>query len=92
MRHGFITPDEEQNGKPTVVDAEGRHVTRMPQPGDRRRNVIELTASGRTTLDRAVLAWDTAEKIFLANIDAQSAEQFRAFLRQIVDTPAHVRP
>lgn len=73
-------------------DLDAKHlVTRVPHPEDRRRNVVELTASGRVTLDRAVVAWDTAERIFLANLDAQSAEQFRALLRQILDTTAHVR-
>lgn len=42
--------------------------------------------------DRAVVAWGTGEQEFLANVDAQSAEQFRALLRQILDTrAAHVR-
>lgn len=59
-------------------------VARRPHAGDRRRNVVELTAAGRETLRAAVRASDEAEQRFLAPLAATAAVQLRAALRTLV--------
>jgi DNA-binding MarR family transcriptional regulator len=73
-----------------VIDAlEGRGlVERHPDAADRRRNVIELTSSGRTTLRRATRASDQAEQRLLAELTQDEATQLRLLLRRIATGPA----
>lgn len=58
-------------------------VARRPDPADRRRNVIELTAAGRKTLPRATRASDQAEARLLDDLDEAEAAQLRALLGRI---------
>ncbi len=58
-------------------------VARRPDDADRRRNVIELTAAGRATLDRARRADRKAESRLLAGLDEAEATQLRNLLRRI---------
>jgi DNA-binding MarR family transcriptional regulator len=62
-------------------------VSRHPDATDRRRNVVELTATGQDTLRRAVEASDEAEREFLAPLSPQAAQQLRNALHTIVTQP-----
>jgi DNA-binding MarR family transcriptional regulator len=68
-----------------LVDSleEKRLVARRPDARDRRRNVVELTKAGRTTLPRALRASDRAERELLGGMSAEEAEQLRALLARI---------
>lgn len=48
-------------------------VKRHPHPGDRRRNLVELTTSGRRALRKATEASDGAERRFLAPLGETGA-------------------
>ncbi|HEX3647636.1 MAG TPA: MarR family transcriptional regulator [Pseudonocardiaceae bacterium] len=61
-------------------------VARTPDVHDRRRNVVELTAGGRTTLHAAVRTTDEVEREFLAPLSLRAADQFRTALRALVVT------
>jgi DNA-binding MarR family transcriptional regulator len=71
-----------------LIDAlEGKSlVARRPDAADRRRNVIELTATGRRTLRRATKASDQAEQRLLADFDEAEAAQLRSLLSRIATT------
>jgi len=58
-------------------------VVRRPDSADRRRNVVELTATGRTVLDQARRASDEAERAFLADLGDDGATRLRALLEQL---------
>ena len=58
-------------------------VARRPDPDDRRRNVIELTAAGRKTLRKATRASDQAEQRLLADLDDAEAEALRGLLSRV---------
>lgn len=58
-------------------------VARRPDPDDRRRNVVVLTADGEDTLRRATAASDEAERRFLAPLAAADAARFRAALQAV---------
>ncbi|WP_305784267.1 MarR family winged helix-turn-helix transcriptional regulator [Symbioplanes lichenis] len=60
-------------------------VARRPDPGDRRRNIVELTEQGERTLDAARTAYREAEEDFLAAVPPQAAAQLRATLRELVE-------
>jgi len=62
-------------------------VSRHPHAEDRRRNVVELTETGRDTLRRATEASDAAERAFLAPLNSRSGDQLRDSLRTIVESP-----
>ncbi len=62
-------------------------VSRHPDANDRRRNVVELTDTGRETLRRATEASDEAERAFLAPLTPQAAQQLRTSLRTLVTHP-----
>jgi DNA-binding MarR family transcriptional regulator len=62
-------------------------VARRPQEGDRRRNVVELTETGRDTLRRASAAATEAERQFLALLSPAAAAQFTRALRALVPPP-----
>lgn len=59
-------------------------VTRHPDADDRRRNVVELTETGREALGRATLASDEAEREFLAPLGSRTAKELRDALRAIL--------
>jgi DNA-binding MarR family transcriptional regulator len=59
-------------------------VTRRPSEEDRRKNVVELTDAGRTTLRAATKASDEAERQFLTALTPQAARQFREALYALV--------
>jgi DNA-binding MarR family transcriptional regulator len=71
-----------------LIDAlEGKGlVARRPDAVDRRRNVIELTATGRRTLRRATKASDQAEQRLLGDLDDAEAAQLRRLLSRIGTT------
>jgi DNA-binding MarR family transcriptional regulator len=56
-------------------------VERRPHPDDRRKNVVELTPAGRTTLRQAEAAARRAESGFLAPLDASTIAQLRVALK-----------
>lgn len=62
-------------------------VARRPHAEDRRRNVVELTDTGKETLRSAIKANDDAEREFLAPLGAQAAERLRRSLQAIVLRP-----
>jgi len=61
-------------------------VERQRDPHDRRRNVVELTATGRRTLHAAETAARRAEARFLAPLDDAAVAQLRTTL-QALTTP-----
>jgi DNA-binding MarR family transcriptional regulator len=58
-------------------------VARRAAAGDRRRNILELTADGQTTLVRAVRASDEAERQLLAPLDDAESAQLRTLLTRL---------
>jgi DNA-binding MarR family transcriptional regulator len=71
-------------------------VARQPNPTDRRKNVVELTALGRTTLRRANERTATVEREFLAPLSAADGQRLRRLLQAVaVEIPvpaAHGSP
>lgn len=63
-------------------------VIRRPHTDDRRRNVVDLTPAGRTTLKRAIRASDRAEQQLLAELDDLEAAQLRSLLGRVVSSAA----
>jgi DNA-binding MarR family transcriptional regulator len=61
-------------------------VARRPDPQDRRRNVVELTKAGATTLSRATKASDKAERRLLSALSPTEAAQLRELLGRVVAT------
>lgn len=59
-------------------------VSRHPDAEDRRRNVVELTDTGKDTLRRGLKASDDAERALLTPLDPQAAEQLRNLLWAVV--------
>jgi DNA-binding MarR family transcriptional regulator len=59
-------------------------ISRHPHAADRRRNVVELTKSGRDTLRRASEASERAEAALLATLTLQQGERLRESLQAIV--------
>lgn len=58
-------------------------VSRRADAGDRRRNVLELTEDGHTTLARALRASDEAERQLLAELDDAESAQLRTLLTRL---------
>ena len=59
-------------------------VARRPHAEDRRKNVVELTPTGRDTLRKADKAAAAAERTFLAPLTNPAAESFRDALHTVV--------
>lgn len=69
-----------------IDQLEGRGlVTRSTDPGDRRRNLVHLTADGRRVLSEGAKASRDAESAFLEALEPAEAEQFRKFLKRLLD-------
>jgi DNA-binding MarR family transcriptional regulator len=64
-------------------------VGRRPDPEDRRRNVVDLTKTGRAALRRALRASDQAEARLLEPLDETEAAQLRLLLAGIARPRAH---
>jgi DNA-binding MarR family transcriptional regulator len=58
-------------------------VARRPDAADRRRNVVELTKAGQSTLGQATRASDRAEQRLLGGLSKAEAAQLRRLLRRI---------
>ncbi|MEV4106166.1 MarR family transcriptional regulator [Nonomuraea sp. NPDC049695] len=59
-------------------------VGRRPHPGDRRKNMVELTEHGREVLEGATRAVETAEEQFLAALPGDDARLLRQLLDRLV--------
>jgi DNA-binding MarR family transcriptional regulator len=59
-------------------------VQRRQDPGDRRKNVVELTDAGRDTVHRAASVAAQAEREFLSPLPADEATRFRRSLRLLL--------
>jgi DNA-binding MarR family transcriptional regulator len=69
-----------------TLEAKGL-VARHPDPHDRRKNVLTLTAAGRDTLRRATRASEEAQRRFLAPLTPAAARQLRDALHTLVTGP-----
>jgi DNA-binding MarR family transcriptional regulator len=69
-----------------LVDAlEGKGlVGRRPHPGDRRKNMVELTDQGRSALEEGVRAAEEAEAKFLGRLSEEEARVLREMLDRLV--------
>jgi DNA-binding MarR family transcriptional regulator len=65
-----------------ALEAKGL-VARHPHAADRRKNVVELTPAGHTTLAEATAASAEAERQFLAPLTPPQAQEFREALRAL---------
>ena len=66
-------------------------LSRLPDPADRRRNVVVLTDAGRTALREARAASDRAERELLAGLSPTEARQLRDMLLRILNSTASTR-
>jgi DNA-binding MarR family transcriptional regulator len=64
-------------------------VQRTMHGTDRRKNVVELTPTGRDTLAKARTASHEAERQFLAGLDDTAAAQLRSALQAVVRSNSH---
>jgi DNA-binding MarR family transcriptional regulator len=62
-------------------------VARRPSEHDRRRNVVELTGTGRQLFDQAEAASLAVERDFTAPLGAQGATKLRHALRTALQAP-----
>jgi DNA-binding MarR family transcriptional regulator len=60
-------------------------VRRSPDPGDRRRNIVDLTERGRQVFERATAASADAERRFLAPLGEREVATLKAALRSLID-------
>ncbi|MDG4763512.1 MarR family transcriptional regulator [Solwaraspora sp. WMMD406] len=62
-------------------------VRRRPDPADRRARIVEATTDGRLALDAARADVEAIEDRLLADLDADTKENLRVLLRQLVGAP-----
>jgi DNA-binding MarR family transcriptional regulator len=62
-------------------------VRRRQDPDDRRKNIVELTETGRDITRQATKARERAEQAFLGPLSADEAEQFKKTLRALLYEP-----
>lgn len=67
-------------------------VQRRPDPRDRRRNIVEVTAAGRQALDRATAVVEAVEQRFLAPLGEDGARRFKQALVALLASPAPDAP
>jgi DNA-binding MarR family transcriptional regulator len=60
---------------------------RQSATGDRRKNVVALTAAGKDTVREATTASNAAERAFLAKLSESEAATFRRLLQTVVSSP-----
>jgi DNA-binding MarR family transcriptional regulator len=65
------------------------YVTRTPDPIDRRRITVQLTAGGRAIWDRTLRDRDVREQELLARLAPSEREQLNELLRRIVHAIDH---
>jgi DNA-binding MarR family transcriptional regulator len=70
-----------------VLEAQGL-VERNPDPDDRRRNIVALTAVGRRILSDASRASDEAERAFLAPLAEADGDRLRVLLQAVLSVKA----
>jgi DNA-binding MarR family transcriptional regulator len=78
--------DVDRTSMVTLVDELERKgfAERRPVTGDRRKNVVALTAAGKDTVRKATKASNAAEREFLAKLSEAEAATFRQLLRDVV--------
>lgn len=64
--------------------ADRHEVDRQPDPADRRRNVVTLTAAGRQQLEELQEHTDAVQDELLAGLDAAEREQLQALLGKVL--------
>jgi DNA-binding MarR family transcriptional regulator len=64
------------------------YVERRRDPMDRRRHLVELTATGRVALERAELAQSTVEDDVLAALSAEERGQLQRLLSHALEGQA----
>jgi DNA-binding MarR family transcriptional regulator len=67
------------------------YARRAPDARDRRRHVVTITPSGRTTLAQIVRAVDEYERQFLAPLDADERCQLAGLLARLYAPTAEAR-
>jgi DNA-binding MarR family transcriptional regulator len=65
-------------------------VTRTPDPGDRRRNIVALTGEGEAFTRRVAAAEQANEERTFAMLDESQREALRVLLRTVIDGEAPV--
>lgn len=65
-----------------------RYVVRRRDPQDRRRHIVELTASGRTALERADKVREGLEGEVLAALSAEERKLLRQLVEKVLDSLA----
>jgi DNA-binding MarR family transcriptional regulator len=65
-----------------------RLVARRQHPTDRRKNLVELTELGRSTLRKANARTAEVERAFLAPLSAADAQRLRRLLRSVALPPS----
>jgi len=72
-----------------IDDLQDRDLVRRRQdPDDRRKNVVELTETGRAITRQALQAAKRAEEEFLSPLSAAEAARLKQALRALLDGPA----
>jgi len=73
------------------LEAAGLSVRRR-DPHDRRRHLVELTASGRVAVERAEKARESLEDAILAEFTSDERATFKRLLRKVLDSLAQAVP
>ena len=64
----------------------GQYISRHPDPGNRRRNVLTLTASGRRHLEDIQRHADAAQDELLAGLNAAERRQLNELLAKVLSS------